>query len=174
MKNKHEHKEGFECEACRDGAEAVRERERKAMEKMGWYVHFVPGDKNFPYDMNVHTHGVEETFKHPDIQICAGLPSAIALSILTTAVEDYIRKGKEFKAGKFYDGLIKPAPDLEGVLKMEVLFLEATENGRPVLRMILPGKLGEFSSEFPITQTKDCTIPDTLKSLLSGEYSGIN
>jgi hypothetical protein len=77
----------------------------------------------------------------------------IAHSILWSVVEDNIKKGKKFEAGKKYDKLIGN--------DYKVLFLEASENERKVLRMIFPDKDGGFDGEMS-KQLDGCVIPDGL------------
>lgn len=48
------------------------------MRKHGWYAHFVPDDNKYPNSINYHTHGLEDSFGHPDLQICFPLPPKIA------------------------------------------------------------------------------------------------
>src|ERR1035437_3523729 len=103
---KHNHKNGHECECCRDGMEAVRKKEQAMIEKHGWYVHFVPGDTKVPFEMNIHTHGLFENLEHTDLQICMSMDPEVAHSVLVNVIEDNIKKGKTFEAGKKYEHTI--------------------------------------------------------------------
>jgi len=139
--NNHLHKE--ECEACANGMDAVLEKERKSMETMGWYAHYVPDAHDCPFGKNYHTHGLPESFNHPDLQICLGMRPETAHMIISNAVEE-IKKGKKYEHGKRYDDLIVAT---DPNLKYDVLVLEAEECERPVLRLIMPDKAGTFDGE---------------------------
>jgi hypothetical protein len=71
---KHNHKDGEECEACKLGLDVVLQKEQALMKKYGWLVHFVPGSEGVPFGMNIHTHGLLESFGHLDLQICLNMP----------------------------------------------------------------------------------------------------
>jgi len=108
---------------------------REKMEKYGWFVHFVPDDEDCPNSVNYHTHGVERSFGHPDLQICFPLSRDIAHSILSNIVDD-IKAGSRFEPGKKYNEIIG------GGLSVE--FIHAMECGRKVLRIIFPDKNGNY------------------------------
>lgn len=152
---KHQHDEGFECESCRDGIEAVQEKEKRLLKDPGWITHFV-GDAT----PNIHTHGLVEKFGHPDFQICVGMPPKHAHTFFTIAIEN-IKLGASYEANQRYDDIISPAPDYAG-MKYEVLFLEAEEGGRKVLRMIFPEKDGSFIGKMSDGQMQGCVIPEGL------------
>lgn len=132
-----------ECAVCRDGLEAVEARERQAIEELGWYAHFVPNDPDYPYGVNYHTHGFEESFGHLDMQICLPIHPNMAHGILSIAVEK-IKAGFKFEHGEKYEDLIEAK---DPSLKYEVLMLEAEECDRKVLRLIMPDKAGKFDGE---------------------------
>lgn len=112
------------------------EWEKKSLEKFGWFTHFVP-DENYPLGVNIHTHGIKESFSHPDIQIIIGLPPEIVQSILHPLVKK-IKAGKTFKAGESYSKIIKG---------FKVRFESTFECGRAVLRMILPDPKGHLEKD---------------------------
>lgn len=159
-KEKHNHEEGFECEACKNGIGALEEKQKKLLKNPGWYAHYVPGSPDVPFGMNVHTHGLKENFKHPDLQICIGMDQHTCHHILTNAVNE-IKKGKKFEAGEKYDELIESSPAYKD-LKLKVLFLEAEECGRKVLRLIFPEKDGSFRGKMASTQMEGCKVPEDL------------
>lgn len=120
------------CDACAFGLTELEAREKENMVKYGWYVHFVMDDDEAPYEYNMHTHGLEVTSKHLNLQICCPLPMEVAHDILGIIV-DQIKDGVIYTAGTRVAGIIK---------NFDVLFVEATECGRTVLRVILPDATG--------------------------------
>ncbi|PUZ21316.1 hypothetical protein DCC81_25245 [Chitinophaga parva] len=112
--------------------------QQEILREYGWYVHFVPNDEMFPNHINFHTHGLEESFNHPDLQMCFPLDTKIAHGIFSDAVT-FIREGKSFRTGVKYTGVI------EGDLSVE--FIEAKEGGRTVLRMIFPNREGTYEGQ---------------------------
>jgi len=121
------------CDACAFGMDEVEAHQKKNMEEYGWYAHFVTDEDEAPYGYNIHTHGLDITCKHLDLQICCPIPAEVAHSIMITIV-DKIKKGKVFSSGE---------PAITGIIQnYRVLFVEATECNRPVLRVILPDPTG--------------------------------
>lgn len=115
---------------------ALTARWQKArLKEFGWVGDFVSGDPSMPYGLNIHTHGLRESFDHYDIQIVAQLPPDLFNQLLSNAV-DRIKDGIVFVPGIEYDGLIGGG--------YKVCFVVATEGNREVLRMILPGKDGKL------------------------------
>ena len=108
------------------------------MKRFGWYIHFVPNDKEFPNDINFHTHGIAESFGHPDLQICFPLPQQVAHQILHHIVDE-IKQGKTFEPGRKYGSIIA------GNLNVE--FIDAMEFDRPVFRIVFPNKEGNYEGE---------------------------
>ena len=79
---------------------------------------------------------------------------------LIETIEEYIKKDKSFEAGQKYEDLIDASKKHEG-MNYKILFLEAEEGGRKVLRMIFPEKDGGFDG--PLSeQLKGCVIPNDL------------
>lgn len=131
--------ENCQCEVCRDGIEAVREKEIKAVEKSGWYAHYVPNDHMCPFGMNYHTHGFPEKLGCRDIQICFPVPQDMAHRIAWAIYHDLEQNKLGYTPGVRYGGI------LEGY---EVQFIEAQENGRDVLRCILPSPQNDFEGTY--------------------------
>ena len=48
------------------------------MERFGWYVHYVT---DAPSGADVHTHGLRESFDHPDLQLLVRLPCPVAIEV---------------------------------------------------------------------------------------------
>ena len=124
------HKKHCECEICNGVTEdEVIRRQSDALEKTGWYAHYVFGET--PDRMNIHTHGLRELFDHPDLQIVFPLPQETAHGILTTLC-DRIKAGEKFKAGDMLSKVIRP-PFL-------IRLIDAQEGDRDVLRLVFPDK----------------------------------
>ncbi|MGP8216766.1 MAG: DUF4262 domain-containing protein [Bacteroidia bacterium] len=136
-----------ECEGYKNGLEAMHKRHDELLKKYGWMVHFVTPDDDYPFKINIHTHGFPEKFNHPDMQICLPLSPDYAQGIMHNIARK-LEKGKVFKANKKYKNII------EG---FAVLIHPATEDGREVLRIVFPDKHGSFDSQFSESQLKDIT-----------------
>lgn len=108
----------------------MRETHDRMMKKYGWYAHYVPGDSDSPTEFNAHTHGFEESWKHPDVQIVIYMPQEQLHGILIT-MADRVKSGKKYEPGVKYDDVLRGFP---------VMFAWAKEGGRKLLRMILPDK----------------------------------
>lgn len=126
--------------------EAIAEVERRHDEirsKGELVAHFVFDHPETPWGVEAHTHGVLESFGHPDFQIVSRLPPGAACEILGNLVES-VEAGRRFAAGETAAKIIRG---------LDVGFAEATEGDREVLRVILPdqrGRLarGEIDPEF--------------------------
>lgn len=114
------------------------------VKRHGWYIHFDMLSAECPYYVNIHTHGLSR-FDHLDLQICFPLTKEDAYTILLGIVEK-IAKGARFVPGIKY-------PDLLHGYHVE--FAEAKEDGRIVLRVILPDKDGDLRGELK-DQWKGC------------------
>jgi Domain of unknown function (DUF4262) len=141
------HEDTCECTVCkmrRQGvAEAeIRRRMRKfeadSMREYGFYAHAVADDPEGSGMCNVHTHGLTESFKHPDLQIVLPIETTVFMHVLHRAV-NMIRTGTRFHCGVDYKGICGG--------RYPVRFVEAEETGRPILRMILPDKDGIVERE---------------------------
>jgi hypothetical protein len=118
------------------GAGKTRKLETKSMKEYGWYAHLVQDDCACPNHFNAHTHGLLETFGHTDLQCCMPMDGNILMHIWHQIVDITIRKSKLLRTD--YDYFIF---DTNGYA---VRFINATECGRPVLRMIIPNKFGKY------------------------------
>jgi hypothetical protein len=135
MKKKHDNK----CECCENGVESVQQKEREFMEKVGWFSHIVLDDPDYPHGVNIHTHGMSESFNHKDIQICLPLDPKIAHWVFVT-IYTRIKDGFIFTTGVEYDNVLE---------NYNVKFIDAFEGDRYVLRLILPSPKGEYDKESP-------------------------
>jgi hypothetical protein len=134
-----------ECEGCKNGMEVIHAYHDELMEQYGWMIHFVMPDEDYPFNVNIHTHGFPEKFKHLDMQICLPINPDNTQGIMNN-IARLLNEGKAFKANKKYKDIIERFP---------VLMIPATENGRKVLRLVFPDKHGSFDGEFSKTQMKD-------------------
>lgn len=114
---------------CSYNAEDMIKWQDQQMEKHGWYSHYVMDEGV----CNLHTHGIQETFEHPDFQIVIAIPPRTAGSIFWR-LANLIKEGKKFEAGQIAEGIIGN--------NLKVTFIEVNEGNRRVLRIILPDKNG--------------------------------
>lgn len=121
------------CEICGNSNFDYESWEFDMMEKQGYYVHAVE-DAVFPTGYNIHTHGILETFSHPDIQIVMPLDHKTASGVLASAVK-IIKDGNMFESGKKYSKILNG---------YDVTFFETKDGGRNILRMILPDVKGNL------------------------------
>lgn len=114
----------------------MKQNEQRMLTEHGWYVHYVfETDKNeFGGLANIHTHGLKENFNHPDIQVVMPIASETVHPVLVGLVED-IKRGETFKENE------RSSKVLRG---MDVYFAPFKENGRDVLRLILPDPQGRL------------------------------
>lgn len=132
------HNDGCECEVCKFGIDEVQRRDAVAMEEYGWIIHFILSDDKNSLP-NIHTHGFVEKFNHPDVQICFNISPRTASSILNYIAE-VLATGEKFETGKRYPKVIN---------NYYVVFADAVESGRHVLRVIFPDANGKFNSTKP-------------------------
>lgn len=140
------HKHTESCFACEHGTEALEAFELKSIEDYGWYCHYVPSEDydNSPTGVNIHTHHIQESFNHPDLQIVIPLSQHTVLAVLHEVVNNFIKKGVKFKVGKKYKKIIGN--------EYSVVFTNAKECGRDVLRMIIPDKNGYLKENEPMDE----------------------
>jgi len=124
-----------ECFECNGGDH--EEFEYEMMEKFGWYAHFIiDEDEQVHSDMvNIHTHGLEESFDHIDMQIVFPIHPKVAMNLFHILV-DRIKNGETFKTGINYDDIIKDHG---------AKFILAYETNRQVMRLILPDQDGNIN-----------------------------
>lgn len=125
---------------------AARQRDAEALAEYGWYAHLVFDDDDSPTRYNIHTHGLAERYGHPDFQVVLPLAPGIAHGVLIALADGVVKDGRRFTAG---------TPVAEIIRGFDVGFAEASECGRPVLRVILPdpdGRLerGEIGAEYAV------------------------
>ena len=141
MNHNHDHEECGGCAVCAlinegftedEANRIVSARDAACMDKFGWYAHLVQVDPHSPTGYNCHTHGVVESWEHPDFQIVLPLSPENAHGVLCVLI-DRIKHGEQFESGQIVDRIV------DGY---SVLFSEAKECDRTVLRVIFPSKDG--------------------------------
>lgn len=140
----HKRRHNCECLSCREGREAVKKMEAESIEKYGWFVHYVFDDKMCPSNINIHTHHVFESFGHKDIQVCLNLRPELIHQIIANVIEG-IKQGIKYEPGRKYAGIIDN-------FKLE--FIDAVENGRPILRLLIPDENGKYEGVYATQLTK--------------------
>ena len=133
-----EHEENCECFICKNGPEKARQWEEKCMKSHGWYCHFIFDDKDSPYNRNVHSHGVLESFDHPDFQVMGAIHAETCHHIIAGVI-DQVKDGKKFKSVDKLGNIVNDT--------MDILFIDAKECGRDVLRIILPDPDGNVDAD---------------------------
>lgn len=145
MKYNEEKHHECDCEQCKAIAEGAtpeeaaaryKEWEAAKMAEYGWVVHFVK-DEDSPTGLNIHTHGLQESFDHPDLQVVLPIPTNIIQPILHTIV-DRIKAGERFSDGETIENVISNG--------LSVKMVNAKESDREVLRVIFPDQLGNCDS----------------------------
>jgi hypothetical protein len=124
-----------------DIADKIKQQDIEMMEKHGWYAHYVPSGDKTPTGANYHTHGLERSFGHRNIQIILPLEPKTAHD-LTHAIIAKIKEGIRFEAGVDYTDIMQN--------DYKVRFIAARESGRDVLRLLIPDKEGEFKGKFAV------------------------
>lgn len=117
-----------------------------------WIIHYVFDEKFAVPSMNefelinIHTHGVLEKYNHPDLQVVLPLNQQLAHYVMWELV-NLIKSGKTFKAGDISEEVIS---------NYSVYFINAYENDRNVIRMIMPDKNGTLNDPRYAAQVLDC------------------
>ena len=115
---------------------SIRCWEEEMIEKYQWWFHYVVGDASgCP---NAHTHGVADNFGHMDLQITLPIAQSQIQGVFN-AVMDRIKSGDRFVDGQIADHILCEP--------YKVKFVRAEENGRAVLRIILPDPEGNLDRE---------------------------
>lgn len=127
------HEDGCGCYSCEHGAGSLVAWEIEATEKYGWFSHYVGGKD----EANIHTHGLVSKHGHVDLQLVIPVPQKTAQMLFWSLV-DKIAEGRTFEAGEVVGEV------LQGY---DITFANAEEQGRRVLRLILPDKDGNLQPE---------------------------
>lgn len=123
------------------GIQKNHARLRKLMQddikKYGFHVHYILHHKEGFADY--HTHGLVETFGHPELQIVMRFQFELAGGIFHDVVNE-IRKGKKFEPGKEYENILKGMP-----IRISAVPPEPGEDER--VRILFPDAQGKFGAE---------------------------
>ncbi|MFX1704982.1 DUF4262 domain-containing protein [Chitinophaga sp. CC14] len=114
-------------------------RDQQLLTEYGWYCHLERDEKphHYPYGINIHTHGIQENFNHPDLQICFDINLELALNIFDRMVEN-IKSGAKYEPDKSYNDVLANG--------YNILIITAAEGVRRVLRIILPDASGGLNN----------------------------
>ena len=128
------------CVCCTEGIESLKKKEEECLTRDGWFIHMIMNASDCPYDFNMHTHGLEEKFNHPDLQMCAPIEPKIAYTFLESFIGQ-IKKGVKYEIGV-------PIVEKEVFANdLSVIFAWAEEGSRDVLRIIFADKNGNLDPE---------------------------
>jgi len=123
----------------------LQKKHNEYLEKYGWVAHFVMDDKQYPNGTNYHTHGLRERYHHLDLQICLPIKHELAHSIFDAAIAR-IKEGWVFVPNKAYYNILDGG--------MAVSTIAVPEEGRALLRLILPDENGGYEAPFYREQFK--------------------
>lgn len=123
---------------CTMGKKYTDKFKRKCLKEFGWYAVCVEYDTECPNEFNYTTHGIQENFGHLDFQICFRLDEKLCHHFMIKLVEE-IKLGNKFLPDLLYMGIINDYP---------AKFIEAWENGRKVLRLLIPNKNGNYTGPY--------------------------
>jgi hypothetical protein len=132
IQHRHDDTDECECAICAGGAEEFEAWERDMFREHGWFAHYVHNACDAPYHTNIHTHGISQSFGHPDLQICFPLSMEQGQGILHGAV-DQIQSGVRIVPRVAHGGLLQD---------YNVGVVAAIECGREVMRIVIPGSDG--------------------------------
>jgi len=127
--------------------------------EIDWIIHLVMNyvpchdcgkveDSFIPYTCNCHTHGME-LYNHLDFQIIIEYPREEIGRILNT-LGLRVQAGETFKDGDFVEGIYEDC---------SVRLNEFTDNGRKVLRVVIPDRNNRFPED------EGCEGPYTYQTL---------
>lgn len=143
----------------------LQNKMKEDIAQQGFTIHYVyssPSNPKTPHQpagiptrMDIHTHGLGETYKHRELQIVVPIEPRVARSIFHNMINQ-IKNGTTFEPNKTYEGILKNS---------KILILEnpetdntpKNERGEKLpLRIILPDPKGKIptpknpSSTYPI------------------------
>lgn len=135
---RHDKFKGCDCGMCGKDGKNYAEWEASQYAEWGWIMHIViDHDPQSPSGFNAHTHGMD-LIGHPDFQITLPLSNDHISSFFHTLCSR-VKNGERFKNGDVITDLC--ANDYK------VRFIDATENDRPVLRLVFADKFNRVMPE---------------------------
>ena len=136
----------------------MKNQKKEKVPAFDWIIHFVTdyacqlcgnNDLHFkPNLCNFHTHGMRELYNHPEFQLVLNIDFNIAGYILNK-LGLMVKEGRRFKAGEAVSGI--------GIC--DLTLFEATDNSKPVLRVILP------DPSYRLPDDENCEHPYNLQYL---------
>lgn len=141
-------KEGFlmnhefdsQCAVCQEARregisheEAIRRaqiRDAHYLEQIGWVAHVIT---DTPF---AHTHGLDETYNHPDFEVRLAVGPRERYNLLRTLAEA-VKQGQVFRT----------SDEISTLFLSPVRFVERQESRRTVLRAIFPDAEGRWPGE---------------------------
>ncbi len=111
----------------------ISEENQKLLDKQGWFYDYEEAESPLA---NIHTHGLVENLSHTDFQIVLKLDDELIQTLFHSIIEN-IKGGYTYYEGRSN----KVIEDLE------VEFKKFQEDGREVLRLIIPDQDGRFPNE---------------------------
>ena len=133
------HRKTCSCNMCRlqqgglshhDALGSVVVRDADLIERFGWVAHTMTDQPL------IHTHGLQERFDHPDLEIRLAVPPNKRYSFLAPIAEA-VKAGRRFQAGE----------EDHTVFSVPIRFIAREESGRMVLRAIFPDPAGRFPDD---------------------------
>lgn len=124
-----------------DHIKEILDKQNELMGRYGWYAHIVTDCKSMDTEpFNAHTHGLPETFEHPNLQIIYTELSQKEISdIFTEVIDSYVSKGY-----KLHEGLVLELTKY----KTSVKFVPTTSyDNENVIRILLPDGNGKFPGD---------------------------
>lgn len=108
--------------------------ETEQIDKHGYCIHYVPKSEQ---QVDFHTHGVANTFQHPEFQIVLPLRKEVAATIFQDLIVA-IKGGASFDREGIYDSIIDNCP---------VYLAKTVQGGQHIMRLIFPDAGGNFQRE---------------------------
>jgi len=111
----------------------ISEENQKLLDKQGWFYDY---EEIVSPLANIHTHGLAENLNHIDIQIVLKMDDEIIRMLLHSIIEN-IKGGYTYYEGR----------STKVIEDLEVEFKKFEEDGREVLRLIIPDQEGRFPND---------------------------
>jgi hypothetical protein len=73
---------------------------KSALDKYGFYIHYVSEDMSSPTGFNAHTHGLQSFDNHLDFQLVIPLPSGVAHQVISN-ISRRVKDGERFISGQY-------------------------------------------------------------------------
>ena len=126
-------------------------KKEKKETKMNWIIHYEADyicdacrEKHAPFFKpflcNAHTHGMRETYKHPEFQTVLHIGEYKVAYILNTLCS-MVQKGRRFKSGEVVSNVIA---------NYDLQLFETSDNGEKLFRVVIPDAYNHFPDD------KDC------------------